>query len=309
MTKPSEATHHVPPPRPKYAALQDALFTQRRAQEETLRAATALGLVKTMSKVELMARTTTELINLIITKNESALIGELLERGNLEAAEKVALAAGHVAGPEMPQNVIGGLRTRSIGDLQRIRDCYASGEYQANSDQNRDDLIEMLDGEIARRATDKMATQMLRNPGRTLPESDDERLGRLRRELKDKADFQQMIDGANGRPLVEGWSFDEAVERISLASVQTLDVLLDNAEHMQAGQASTSTTAKYVAAIKAELMLREPKSHALYTSSHRYKPAAICDSNGDVVLGQCRVCGRAEIELDEPCGPRGEAAT
>lgn len=41
--------------------------------------------------------------------------------------------------------------------------------------------------------------------------------------------------------------------------------------------------------------------HLLYTSTDPDRPHAICDMNGDVVLSQCRLCGRAEHELSEPC--------
>lgn len=41
--------------------------------------------------------------------------------------------------------------------------------------------------------------------------------------------------------------------------------------------------------------------HLLYTSLDPDRPSQICDMNGDVVLGQCKLCGRGERELEEPC--------
>ena len=47
--------------------------------------------------------------------------------------------------------------------------------------------------------------------------------------------------------------------------------------------------------------------HDLYTDEDADRPEVICDRNGQVVLGLCKKCGRAECELDQPCTPRGEA--
>jgi len=44
--------------------------------------------------------------------------------------------------------------------------------------------------------------------------------------------------------------------------------------------------------------------HDLYETSDPDRPDVICDRNGEVVLGLCKRCGRAEIELSEPCMPR-----
>lgn len=41
--------------------------------------------------------------------------------------------------------------------------------------------------------------------------------------------------------------------------------------------------------------------HNLYTNADADRPAAICDRNGDVVLAQCKDCGRGEVELSAPC--------
>lgn len=45
----------------------------------------------------------------------------------------------------------------------------------------------------------------------------------------------------------------------------------------------------------------ETCEHHLYTNSDADRPREICDRNGEVVLGLCKVCGRAEAELDKPC--------
>ena len=43
------------------------------------------------------------------------------------------------------------------------------------------------------------------------------------------------------------------------------------------------------------------KSHDLYETNDPNAPDSIKDSNGEVVLGLCRKCGRGESELTEPC--------
>lgn len=43
--------------------------------------------------------------------------------------------------------------------------------------------------------------------------------------------------------------------------------------------------------------------HLLYTTADNDKPRHVCDRNGEVVLSQCKLCGKAEIELDGPCTP------
>jgi hypothetical protein len=45
-------------------------------------------------------------------------------------------------------------------------------------------------------------------------------------------------------------------------------------------------------------------SHDLYTDADKDRPSAICDRNGQVVLGLCKRCGRGEIELETHCGVR-----
>ncbi len=47
--------------------------------------------------------------------------------------------------------------------------------------------------------------------------------------------------------------------------------------------------------------------HVLYETSDEDAPDCVKDRNGDVVLGLCRTCGRAEVELSEPCTPRDAA--
>lgn len=50
-------------------------------------------------------------------------------------------------------------------------------------------------------------------------------------------------------------------------------------------------------------------SHDLYTDADQDRPEIICDSTGQVVLGMCKVCGRAEAELDGPCPGDGSEPT
>lgn len=48
----------------------------------------------------------------------------------------------------------------------------------------------------------------------------------------------------------------------------------------------------------------EPRQHILYEDGDTDIPEDILDRNGEVVLGLCKVCFRAECELAEPCYPR-----
>ena len=41
--------------------------------------------------------------------------------------------------------------------------------------------------------------------------------------------------------------------------------------------------------------------YILYTDEDKNAPESIKDRNGQVVLSMCKVCGKAEIELSEPC--------
>ena len=45
----------------------------------------------------------------------------------------------------------------------------------------------------------------------------------------------------------------------------------------------------------------QPAQHDLYKTGDPDAPEVIKDDNGEVELGLCRRCGRAEIELEEPC--------
>ena len=45
-------------------------------------------------------------------------------------------------------------------------------------------------------------------------------------------------------------------------------------------------------------------AHILYEQDDTDAPSCIKDSNGDIVLGLCRVCNAGEIELEEPCIPK-----
>lgn len=42
-------------------------------------------------------------------------------------------------------------------------------------------------------------------------------------------------------------------------------------------------------------------NHMLYKTGDTDLPSVICDANGDVTLGLCRVCGQAEAELEDEC--------
>lgn len=46
----------------------------------------------------------------------------------------------------------------------------------------------------------------------------------------------------------------------------------------------------------------EQKPHVLFKTADKDRPEFICDQNGEVVLALCKLCGRGEIELSEPCG-------
>jgi hypothetical protein len=51
-----------------------------------------------------------------------------------------------------------------------------------------------------------------------------------------------------------------------------------------------------------------PRKHALWETKDANRPLVICDSNGEVVLDLCKVCGKAEIELvDTPECPGAHA--
>jgi len=49
--------------------------------------------------------------------------------------------------------------------------------------------------------------------------------------------------------------------------------------------------------------------HVLFTDADKDRPDVICDRNGQVVLGLCKICGKGESQLEEPCTPEEEAHT
>lgn len=53
-----------------------------------------------------------------------------------------------------------------------------------------------------------------------------------------------------------------------------------------------------------DAQMAQAEPHVLYTDADENKPEQILDRNGQVALGLCKKCGRAEIELEEPCLPR-----
>jgi hypothetical protein len=46
---------------------------------------------------------------------------------------------------------------------------------------------------------------------------------------------------------------------------------------------------------------RNYQTHTLYTNADKDAPPEIRDNIGCVALDLCKVCGRAEVELYEPC--------
>lgn len=53
--------------------------------------------------------------------------------------------------------------------------------------------------------------------------------------------------------------------------------------------------------------LSDAQGHVLFTDEDNDAPKAICDRNGNVVLGLCKLCGKGEAELSEPCpGKKGD---
>lgn len=43
------------------------------------------------------------------------------------------------------------------------------------------------------------------------------------------------------------------------------------------------------------------RKHKLYTRKDKNAPGVIKDLNGDIVLSMCKICRKAESELDQPC--------
>ena len=44
--------------------------------------------------------------------------------------------------------------------------------------------------------------------------------------------------------------------------------------------------------------------HQLYETSDKDRPMSICDSNGEVVLALCKICGGGESSLSTNCPSR-----
>lgn len=55
----------------------------------------------------------------------------------------------------------------------------------------------------------------------------------------------------------------------------------------------------------AKCIVRVTQTHVLYEKDDADAPDAIKDRNGDIMLGLCKVCGKGEAQLSEPCEPRG----
>lgn len=55
----------------------------------------------------------------------------------------------------------------------------------------------------------------------------------------------------------------------------------------------------------AESIVKATQTHVLYEKGDIDAPDVIKDRNGDITLGLCKVCGKGEAELSEPCVPRG----
>lgn len=59
--------------------------------------------------------------------------------------------------------------------------------------------------------------------------------------------------------------------------------------------------ARVVPLVERRLADSEINGHVLYQTGDADAPDVILDRNGDVALGMCKICGKAEIELTEPC--------
>jgi len=63
-----------------------------------------------------------------------------------------------------------------------------------------------------------------------------------------------------------------------------------------------STDLRFVRAHQLDVQIPvASRRHDLYTDVDENPPKVICDRNGAVVLGLCKRCGKAEIELAGPC--------
>lgn len=141
------------------------------------------------------------------------------------------------------------------------------------------------------------------------PESEQEK--ELRRSL---AEAQATISQRNAEVI-------ELQKRIHRSQQATPDAIREHLEGI-ANRASTGaqfnafkwiidTAFESLDLLPAQQATPEPCKHVLYKTEDADKPREICDRNGEVVLGQCKVCGKAEAELDGPCTgqqPRGGEA-
>jgi hypothetical protein len=79
----------------------------------------------------------------------------------------------------------------------------------------------------------------------------------------------------------------------------TLTVDADYAKkHIETMEAMAAEIRKQVAATAHPKSNAEQNGHVLYATGDADKPRGICDWNGEVVLAQCRRCGKAEVELE-----------
>lgn len=64
---------------------------------------------------------------------------------------------------------------------------------------------------------------------------------------------------------------------------------------------------RMVSGINVPDALPDAQGHVLFTDEDNAAPKAIYDRNGNVVLGLCKLCGKGEAELSEPCpGKKGD---
>lgn len=83
-------------------------------------------------------------------------------------------------------------------------------------------------------------------------------------------------------------------------------MLLTNNEISDIYEQPSKTPREFARAIEqaviAKLREQEP-SHVLWETGEAGVPSAILDRNGEVVLGLCKICGKGECELVDPCKP------
>ena len=58
-----------------------------------------------------------------------------------------------------------------------------------------------------------------------------------------------------------------------------------------------------IAAYEVKLREQNEPCHVLWKTGEVGVPSAILDRNGEVVLGLCKICGKGECDLVEPCKP------